>query len=105
MLFACVIYNCNVLWCCFRSDIFSLFDQLLLLSQGHTVYLGDPTEIVPYFTNAGYPCPELSNPGDFYGRSNQLSYSRFCKNNNSLFLPSSLLEDELSCLSFISEKL
>ena len=52
----------------FRSDIFELFDQILLLSQGRMIYFGLARELIPYFTNLGYPCPELTNPCDYYGK-------------------------------------
>lgn len=50
-----------------RSDIFRLFDLVLLMSSGITVYLGAAQHMVQYFTAVGYPCPRYSNPADFYG--------------------------------------
>ncbi|XP_072292560.1 ATP-binding cassette sub-family G member 8 [Eucyclogobius newberryi] len=49
-----------------RSDIFQLFDQVVLLSSGSAVYCGAARDIVPYFTALGYPCPRYCNPSDFY---------------------------------------
>lgn len=49
-----------------RSDIFQLFDLVILISTGATVYCGAAKEMVPYFTSIGYPCPRFSNPADFY---------------------------------------
>ena len=51
-----------------RSDIFQLFDQVVLLSSGSAVYCGPAREMVPYFTSLGHPCPRYCNPSDFYGR-------------------------------------
>jgi len=48
------------------SDIFALFDDLLLLLGGHTVYNGLASESVPYFADRGYPCPQFANPADFF---------------------------------------
>nr|XP_044993617.1 ATP-binding cassette sub-family G member 8 isoform X2 [Jaculus jaculus] len=49
-----------------RSDIFRLFDLVLLMTSGTTVYLGPAQHMVQYFTEIGHPCPRYSNPADFY---------------------------------------
>uniref|UniRef100_A0A3Q0RNQ4 ATP-binding cassette sub-family G member 8 n=1 Tax=Amphilophus citrinellus TaxID=61819 RepID=A0A3Q0RNQ4_AMPCI len=49
-----------------RSDIFQLFDLVVLLSSGSAVYCGAAREMVPYFTALGHPCPRYCNPSDFY---------------------------------------
>uniref|UniRef100_G3T259 ATP binding cassette subfamily G member 8 n=1 Tax=Loxodonta africana TaxID=9785 RepID=G3T259_LOXAF len=49
-----------------RSDIFRLFDLVLLMTSGTTVYLGEAQHMVQYFTEIGHPCPRYSNPADFY---------------------------------------
>ncbi|XP_055986565.1 ATP-binding cassette sub-family G member 8 isoform X2 [Sorex fumeus] len=49
-----------------RSDIFHLFDLVLLLAGGAPVYLGAAQHMVSYFTAAGQPCPRYCNPADFY---------------------------------------
>lgn len=49
-----------------RSDIFQLFDLVVLLSSGSAVYCGQAKDMVPYFTALGYPCPRLCNPSDYY---------------------------------------
>ncbi|XP_062824837.1 ATP-binding cassette sub-family G member 8 [Anolis carolinensis] len=49
-----------------RSDIFQLFDLVLLMTSGITVYSGAAQDMVQYFTRMGYPCPTYSNPADFY---------------------------------------
>ncbi|XP_049456395.1 ATP-binding cassette sub-family G member 8 [Epinephelus fuscoguttatus] len=49
-----------------RSDIFQLFDLVVLLSSGSAVYCGAACDMVPYFTALGYPCPRYCNPSDFY---------------------------------------
>ncbi len=50
-----------------RSDIFQLFDLVVLMSSGSAVYCGAARDMVPYFTALGYPCPRYCNPSDFYG--------------------------------------
>ncbi|KFP30942.1 ATP-binding cassette sub-family G member 8, partial [Colius striatus] len=49
-----------------RSDIFQLFDLVLLMTSGLTVYSGTARDMVQYFTELGHPCPRYSNPADFY---------------------------------------
>ncbi|EFB28204.1 hypothetical protein PANDA_000194, partial [Ailuropoda melanoleuca] len=49
-----------------RSDIFRLFDLVLLMTSGSTIYLGAAQHMVQYFTAIGHPCPRYSNPADFY---------------------------------------
>ena len=48
-----------------RADIFKLFDQLLLMSAGETMYFGPIAGIYPYFSDAGLPCDPGVNPADF----------------------------------------
>ncbi|XP_044118348.1 ATP-binding cassette sub-family G member 8 [Neovison vison] len=49
-----------------RSDIFRLFDLVLLMTSGSTIYFGAAQHMVQYFTAIGHPCPRYSNPADFY---------------------------------------
>ena len=49
-----------------RSSIFELFDQLLLLSQGRLMYLGDAKSAVGHFHHTGFVCPKLLNPADYF---------------------------------------
>lgn len=49
-----------------RSDIFQLFDLVVLLSSGSAVYCGQAKDMVSYFTTLGYPCPRYCNPSDYY---------------------------------------
>ncbi|KAF9973628.1 hypothetical protein BGZ73_003124 [Actinomortierella ambigua] len=47
-----------------RSDIFELFDDLLLLSQGNVVYFGTATDASTYFEGLGHECPVGWNVAD-----------------------------------------
>eukprot|EP01032_Pedospumella_encystans_P007850 gene7850-9359_t len=49
-----------------RSSIFSMFDQLLLLSGGKLMYFGPAKQALSYFSSLGYECPEHFNPADFF---------------------------------------
>mmetsp|Transcript_31992 Transcript_31992/g.44608 ORF Transcript_31992/g.44608 Transcript_31992/m.44608 type:complete len:659 (+) Transcript_31992:118-2094(+) len=47
------------------SAVFQLFDQLLVLSEGNTLYNGKAAQVVSYFDKRGFKCPPTYNPGDF----------------------------------------
>src|SRR3990167_5775527 len=50
-----------------RSDIFHLFDYVMLLSKGRLVYYGKASNhVLDYFSNINYPCPSDMNPADFF---------------------------------------
>ncbi|XP_006186863.1 ATP-binding cassette sub-family G member 5 isoform X1 [Camelus ferus] len=49
-----------------RSELFQLFDKIAILSCGELVFCGTPVEMLDFFSGCGYPCPEHSNPFDFY---------------------------------------
>lgn len=51
-----------------NGDVFSLFDDLCLLSTGQLVYFGDATKAKELFQLAGFPCPARSNPSDHFLR-------------------------------------
>ena len=48
-----------------RSNIVALFDQLVLLAKGRTVYSGPFSTCQAYFDHIGYPCPPGFNIADF----------------------------------------
>ncbi|KAK3217895.1 hypothetical protein Dsin_011865 [Dipteronia sinensis] len=50
------------------SHLFDLFDDLLLLSNGETIYFGDAKLAVKFFADAGFPCPTRRNPSDHFLR-------------------------------------
>lgn len=49
-----------------RSELFQHFDKIAILTYGELVFCGTPEEMLDFFNNCGYPCPEHSNPFDFY---------------------------------------
>lgn len=49
-----------------RANILSMFDKILLLSQGRTVFFGSLSEALAHFERQGQVCPELENPADFF---------------------------------------
>jgi ABC-type multidrug transport system ATPase subunit/ABC-type multidrug transport system permease subunit len=48
-----------------RSNIVALFDQLILLAKGKTVYSGEFSQCQPYFDHIGYSCPPGFNIADY----------------------------------------
>ena len=48
-----------------RSNIVSLFDQLVLLAAGKLVYSGEFSKCQDYFSSIGQPCPPGFNIADF----------------------------------------
>jgi len=48
------------------SDIFFLFDNLMILAKGKFIYQGPTRFAVPHFGKIGYQCPEYSNPADYF---------------------------------------
>lgn len=51
-----------------RSNIVSMFDQLLLLAGGKTVYSGEYDKCQDYFDSIGHPCPPGFNIADFLSK-------------------------------------
>uniref|UniRef100_K7FTM4 ATP binding cassette subfamily G member 5 n=1 Tax=Pelodiscus sinensis TaxID=13735 RepID=K7FTM4_PELSI len=49
-----------------RSELFRLFDKIAIMSFGELVFCGDPSEMITFFSDCNYACPEQSNPFDFY---------------------------------------
>ena len=46
------------------SEVFQLFDDSILLSNGRTVYNGPTSNLQEHFAKAGYPIPPGHNPAD-----------------------------------------
>ena len=49
-----------------NSEIFNLFDRLILLVEGKCIYQGRADQSIDYFARMGFPCPEFSNPPDYF---------------------------------------
>lgn len=48
-----------------RSNIVALFDHLLLLAKGHTIFSGQQMRVQSYFKSIGYDCPPGFNIADY----------------------------------------
>ncbi|KAI9354871.1 P-loop containing nucleoside triphosphate hydrolase protein [Zopfochytrium polystomum] len=47
------------------SEVFELFDDLVLMADGRIIYAGAAVEAIDYFAQYGYKCPDFTNPADF----------------------------------------
>ena len=48
------------------SQVFELFDRLMLLAEGRLAYLGPTTVAEGFFQSVGFQCPRNYNPADHY---------------------------------------
>ncbi|KAI8616157.1 ABC-2 type transporter-domain-containing protein [Chytriomyces sp. MP71] len=47
------------------SEIYHLFDDLLLMAAGEIIYAGPAKSALDYFAKYGYHCPDFTNPADY----------------------------------------
>jgi ATP-binding cassette, subfamily G (WHITE), eye pigment precursor transporter len=47
------------------SELFAMFDQVLLLSEGRVAFFGDPEDSIEFFAENGYKCPENFNIAEY----------------------------------------
>lgn len=52
-----------------RSNIYALFDKLVLLAKGRMVYSGPAQEVREFFKQRGWVCPVGFNVADYLGES------------------------------------
>uniref|UniRef100_H2Z0C5 ABC transporter domain-containing protein n=1 Tax=Ciona savignyi TaxID=51511 RepID=H2Z0C5_CIOSA len=48
------------------SEVFEIFDDLMILSMGRVVYHGEAAAAMQHYTDNGFPCPTNYNPADHY---------------------------------------
>ncbi|MEO1689790.1 MAG: hypothetical protein AAFU61_18015, partial [Pseudomonadota bacterium] len=46
------------------SEVFALFDRVILMKGGRTMFQGPMQELVPFFDRCGYPVPTHYNAAD-----------------------------------------
>jgi len=49
-----------------RYSIYRMFDNIMLLSDGHTIYHGPASETLDFFSQQGFECQKHNNPTDFF---------------------------------------
>ena len=76
------------------SEIFSLFDDLILMVEGRLVYQGLAGESAEYFAQMGFRCPEFSNPPDYFmsimhheSKKNVSNYPKYYQTYNQQITP------------------
>uniref|UniRef100_A0AAG5DN16 ABC transporter domain-containing protein n=1 Tax=Anopheles atroparvus TaxID=41427 RepID=A0AAG5DN16_ANOAO len=70
------------------SQLFSMFDQVMLLTEGRVAYAGKPNDALQFFAQHGYTCPANYNPAEFlisvlatapgFEKSSQRAAHRLC---------------------------
>jgi ABC-type multidrug transport system ATPase subunit len=48
-----------------RSEIWNLFDNVVLLSRGSPAYAGSAKDCLPYFAKLGHEMPPFTNPAEY----------------------------------------
>ena len=46
------------------ADLFMMFDRVILLSEGYTIYSGPPAKVKSYFQKFGLSMSRYQNPAD-----------------------------------------
>jgi len=49
-----------------NTDVFEMFDKLMLLAQGKVIYYNDSSKAVAYFASIGREVPDMTNPADYF---------------------------------------
>eukprot|EP00162_Nutomonas_longa_P015972 comp22458_c0_seq3/m.55306 comp22458_c0_seq3/g.55306 ORF comp22458_c0_seq3/g.55306 comp22458_c0_seq3/m.55306 type:complete len:539 (+) comp22458_c0_seq3:438-2054(+) len=48
------------------AAVFALFDNLIILAEGRTLYNGPAANAIHYFADCGFKCPPHRNPADYF---------------------------------------
>ncbi|XP_064110769.1 protein scarlet-like isoform X3 [Macrobrachium nipponense] len=48
------------------SEVFAMFDKLLLLAEGRVAYMGSSSGALEFLDSLGHKCPSTFNPADYY---------------------------------------
>ena len=49
-----------------NSDMFEMFDRLMLMARGEIIFFNEAKYAVDHFASINFKCPELSNPADYF---------------------------------------
>jgi ABC-type multidrug transport system ATPase subunit len=77
------------------SSTYGLFDRLLLLMDGHTIYQGPAQDASDYFTSIGYQCPQFTNPADYFLKEFYIPFKRTSDDDKKLELVVSGYNDKI----------
>ncbi|XP_045475616.1 ATP-binding cassette sub-family G member 5 [Harmonia axyridis] len=70
-----------------RSDVFPFLERVLYLCLGDVVYSGGTRQMLEYFNEIGFPCPQLENPLMYYlclSTVDRRSRERFVESNHQI---------------------
>jgi ABC-type multidrug transport system ATPase subunit len=82
-------------------EVFDLFDEVILMSEGQIIYQGPTQSAVEYFESIGYICPKSVDPADFLQELPTMEGRRFV---NRKFTGASMIDEiPLSCTTAVSE--
>jgi len=60
-------------------EVYELFDDILLMAEGHVIYHGPKEEVLPFFESLGFKLPPRKGIGDFLQEvSNTLVACVYC---------------------------
>ncbi|TMW64528.1 hypothetical protein Poli38472_011408 [Pythium oligandrum] len=48
------------------SLVYEMFHNIMVLSEGQTVYFGPQTDAIKHFASIGYECPMYANPAEYF---------------------------------------
>ncbi|XP_078572713.1 protein white-like [Branchiostoma floridae x Branchiostoma japonicum] len=48
------------------SEVYALFDKVLIMAEGRVAYMGPTSEVINFFGSVGFTCPPAFNPADFF---------------------------------------
>lgn len=48
------------------SEVYAMFDKILLMAEGRVAFLGSPAQANDFFSSLGAACPSNYNPADYY---------------------------------------
>jgi ABC-type multidrug transport system ATPase subunit/ABC-type multidrug transport system permease subunit len=68
-------------------EVFNLFDEVILFSEGQIIYQGPTTQVLAYFENLGYICPPTVDLADFLQELPTPEGKRFIIENSSTPAP------------------
>jgi len=69
-----------------NTDIWELFDNVILLVHGQMIFQGHRNEVISYFKNIGFECPKNMCPADFlmeymtWNEENEVNFPVFFEN-------------------------
>ena len=77
-----------------NSDIYEMFDRLMLLARGKIIFFNEARFAVDYFGSIGFQCPDLSNPADYFMTMMSIESIELEETSGGAFLDKDKIEEE-----------